>query len=395
MSLPPSASVQGPGPEEGRGQAAGPLAVPPPGTGTAPPGGPVPEPEWGLPSSRSAAGRLAGFRIGPVELPNSLVLAPMAGVADGPFRALCAKLGAGLTVSELANARALTLGSTPTIALTRFQGQPRPFAVQIFGADPETMARAAAAVEAWEICDLIDINMGCPVSKVVKTGAGAAMMRNPRLAGQVIDAVRRAVSLPVTVKFRLGWSSGQINVRDFTKMVLDHGVAAVAVHARTREAMYSGRAQWEHLAGLGELCGPVPFIANGDLGSAADLEEIQRISGCRGFMVGRAAIGRPWVFAELLGRPLPDEPAVRFAVFRAHLREMLMEHGSKGVALFRVHLFAYLRCHPGASALRRQLCYERNPAVVQAVGREFYLGGSPPGGGREPAASSGPAAGAA
>lgn len=392
MSLPAPTPVPVAGLADGRGQA------PPSGpakTGTPLPGGPVPEPEWGLPSNRSMAGRLAGFRIGPVEVPNSLVLAPMAGVADGPFRALCARLGAGLTVSELANARALTLGSTPTIALTRFLGQPRPFAVQIFGADPATMARAAAAVEAWEICDLIDINMGCPVSKVVKTGAGAAMMRNPRLAGQVIAAVRQAVSLPVTVKFRLGWSSGQINVRDFTKMVLDQGVAAVAVHARTREAMYSGRAQWDLLAGLGDLCGPVPFIANGDLGSPADLEEIQRISGCRGFMVGRAAIGRPWVFAELLGRPLPDEPAVRFAVFRAHLREMLMEHGSKGVALFRVHLFAYLRSHPGASALRRQLCYERNPAVVQAVGREFYFGGPPPSGERDQAGPSGPVVGAA
>ncbi len=337
----------------------------------------LPHEPWEVADSRSSSGLTAGFRIGGVELPNSLVLAPMAGVADGPFRALCARLGAGLTVSELANARALTLGSAPTVALTRFLGQPRPFAVQIFGADPDTMARAAAAVEASGVCDLIDINMGCPVAKVVKTGAGAAMMKNPRLAGQVIDAVRKAVTLPVTVKFRLGWSSGQITVRDFTRMALDHGVAAVAVHARTKEAGYSGRAQWDLLEGLGAECGNVPFIANGDLATPEDLMAVRQISGCRGFMVGRAAIGRPWVFAELLGRSLPDEGVTRFRIFRWHLREVLMEHGSKGVALFRVHLFAYLRNHPGASQLRRRMCHERNPAAVQDAGREFFLGGEP------------------
>ncbi|RCK75318.1 MAG: tRNA dihydrouridine synthase B [Candidatus Ozemobacter sibiricus] len=344
------------------------------------PEGPAPsasrEP-WELADIRSSTGLTAGFRIGGVALPNSLILAPMAGVADGPFRAVCARLGAGLTVSELANARALTLGSAPTVALTRFLGQPRPFAVQIFGADPDTMARAAALVEASGVCDLIDINMGCPVSKVVKTGAGAAMMKNPRLAGEVITAVRRAVSLPVTVKFRLGWSANQITVRDFTRMVLDRGVAAVAVHARTKEAGYTGRAQWELLAGLGAECGEVPFIANGDLATPEDLATVQKISGCRGFMVGRAAIGRPWVFAELLGRPLPDDGALRFRIFRWHLREMLMEHGAKGVALFRVHLFAYLRHHPGASQLRRRMCNERDPVVVQEAGRAFFAGRSP------------------
>lgn len=327
---------------------------------------------WELSDISSDSGLTAGFAIGKVKLPNSLILAPMAGVTDGPFRALCSRLGAGLTVSELVSAHALTLGSAPTIALIRYFRQPRPFAVQIFGADPDIMARAAALIESLGVCDIIDINMGCPVSKVVKTGAGAALMKNPALAGRIIDAVSNAVSLPVTVKFRLGWTEKQINVRDFTRMVLDHGVAAVTVHARTREAGYSGRAQWELLSDLATECGDVPFIANGDIATQEDLVAVHRISGCRGFMIGRAAIGHPWIFSELLGRPVSKDGSLRFQIFRWHLREMLMEHGSKAVALFRVHLFAYLRNHPFASQLRRQLSLERDPLMILNAGREFF-----------------------
>ena len=332
------------------------------------------EPEVGRRPIVPETGLTRGFKIGGVEIPNSLILAPMAGVADGPFRRICGSFGAGLTVSELANARALLLGLQPTIDLARFLGQPRPFAVQIFGFEPDIMGRAAALVESMGLCDIIDINMGCPVSKVVKTGAGAALMNDSRLAGQIIDAVKRAVSLPVTVKFRLGWTQNTINAREFTKMALDHGVAAIAVHARTKEAGYTGRAQWEQLAGLGNLCGSVPFIANGDIAKPTDIEDLYKISGCRGYMVGRHAIGRPWIVSELLGRPVPAFGMERYEVFRNHLRETIVEHGSKGVGLFRVHLFAYLRNHPGVSAMRYRMCNERDPVVVLQTGREFFLG---------------------
>jgi len=311
--------------------------------------------------------------IGGVRIPNNLVLAPMAGVADGPFRLVCSRLGAGLTVSELVSARGLLNENGPTHDLVSFSGQPRPYAVQIFGSDPALMAEAARRVEALGICDIIDINMGCPVAKVVKTGAGAALMRDPALAASIIRSVRAAVRLPVTVKCRIGWCKTQIHVREFVRMAVGEGAAAVAVHARTKEAMYTGKAEWEHLAGLAEICGTVPFIANGDLADREALKRVHEISGCTGFMVGRPAIGKPWLFAELAGKPIADTPEARHAIFLDHFLETLMEHGSKGVPLFRVHLFAYLRNHPRAAAMRRRLCSEHDPVVVRDLGAEFYL----------------------
>lgn len=321
---------------------------------------------------------ISPFTIGGVQISNNLILAPMAGVADGPFRRVCAQQGAGLTVSELVSARGLLNENGPTHDLISFSGQPRPYAVQIFGSDPDSMAEAARRVEALQICDIIDINMGCPVSKVVKTGAGAALMRNPGLAASIIRSVRSAVRLPVTVKCRIGWCLTQINVRDFVKMAVNEGAAAVAVHARTKEAMYSGAATWEHLDGLADLCGNIPFIANGDLTDRASLKRVREISGCTGFMIGRPAIGKPWIFSELLNRPVSDDPGVRHEIFRRHFIETVMEHGSHGVPLFRVHLFAYLRSHPHAAAMRRRLCSEHDPAIVRDLGAEFYLGAQIP-----------------
>jgi len=321
---------------------------------------------------------ISPLEIGGVRILNNLVLAPMAGVADGPFRRICAQLGAGLTVSELVSARGLLNENGPTHDLISFTGQPRPYAVQIFGSDPATMAEAARRVEAMGVCDMIDINMGCPVAKVVKTGAGAALMRNPPLAASIIRSVRAAVRLPVTVKCRIGWCQSQINVKDFVKMAVAEGAAAVAVHARTKEAMYTGIADWRHLEGLADCCGKIPFIANGDLTDRAALERVREISGCAGFMIGRPAIGKPWIFSELLGEPVSNDPAERHTIFRRHFIEAIMEHGSRGVPLFRVHLFAYLRNYPHAAAMRRRLCSEHDPAIVRDLGAEFYLGATIP-----------------
>lgn len=333
--------------------------------------------------------------IGGVQLRNNLILAPMAGVTDGPFRRLCGQLGVGLTVSELASSKAILNGNKTTVAMLKYDGQPRPFSAQIFGSDPATMAEAARRVEALGVADMIDINMGCPVSKVVKTGAGAALMKTPDLAQKILKAVRSAVSIPVTVKFRLGWSLNTLNFRTFAQMAVDNGAAAITVHARTREAGYAGTADWEKLEGMQNLCGTVPFIANGDLETREDLERVHAISGCRGFMIGRKAIGRPWLFARLSGetpaefaRPASfagdhreawylhsEDPApmAKHAIFREHLLEMMMEHGAKGVPLFRVHLFNYLRGHPQASFFRREMCNQRDPVVVLEAGRRFFL----------------------
>jgi len=298
----------------------------------------------------------------------------MAGVTDGPFRFLCQGLGVGLTVSELASSRAILRGNRKTLEMLAFQAEIRPFAAQIFGADPETMAEAARRVEALGVADMIDINMGCPVAKVVKTGAGAALSKTPELASRIIRAVRNAVRLPVTVKFRLGWTDNTINVREFTRMAVDSGAAAICVHARTRQAMYSGAAQWHLLEGLQSLCGDIPFIANGDLTTGDDLARVHEISGCSAFMIGRGALGRPWIFSELVqNKPSPGSDE-RYQIFREHLIEMLMEHGHKGVPLFRVHLFSYLKGGANAAHLRKHLAEERDPGRVLELGRAFFQG---------------------
>ncbi len=312
------------------------------------------------------------LQIGNLTLPNNLVLAPMAGVTDGSFRLLCARLGAGFTVSELASAKAITMKSRQTIDMVRFQGQSRPYAVQLFGADPQLMARAAAFIEELQICDAIDLNMGCPVPKVVKTGAGSALMKTPELAARIIRSVKQAVKLPVTIKCRIGWSESSINVHDFVKTVIDAGAEAVTVHARTRQAGYSGTAQWHHLQGIKEICGQVPFIANGDISAPEHVKQLYELTGCDGFMIGRGCVGKPWLFSQLQGHEFYLDRNIQWKIFRHHLVDMLMEHGPTAVPLFRVHLFGYLKSHANAARLRHALCNERNPDVVLQTGHEFF-----------------------
>ncbi len=317
-------------------------------------------------------GIIKPVKIGNVQLPNNLVLAPMAGVTDGSFRQLCARLGAGYSVSELASCKALTMKSPQTVDMIKFDGNTGPYAVQIFGAEPDLMAEAAAYVESLGICDIIDINMGCPVAKVVKTGAGSALMKTPELAAQIIKSVSKAVKLPVTCKFRIGWTENSINVKEFASAVVEAGAQAITVHARTRQAMYTGPAQWQHLEGIKEIAGAIPFFANGDIQTPEHVIELYERTGCDGFMIGRGCVGKPWLYAELLGHTELLAPELQFPIFRHHLIDMLMEHGSSAVPLFRVHLFGYLRNHPHSATMRRNLCMERDPNVVMNTGREFF-----------------------
>ncbi|GAB4270139.1 MAG: tRNA dihydrouridine synthase DusB [Candidatus Rifleibacteriota bacterium] len=311
-------------------------------------------------------------KIGNVLLPNNLVLAPMAGVTDGPFRLLCSRLGVGYTISELASARAITMKNRQTVEMVRFQAQSRPYGVQIFGSDPAEMAKAAAIIEELKICDIIDINMGCPVSKVVKTGAGSALMNNPELAGRIVTSVKNAVSVPVSIKCRLGWCQNSINVKDFVKHMINSGAQAVTVHARTRQAGYSGNADWKHLEGLKDICGKIPFFANGDIETPEHIKELYERTGCDGFMIGRGCVGKPWIFSKLLGYNLFENKKNRFRIFRHHLIDMLMEYGPKAVPLFRVHLFGYLKNHPNASKARQILCDERDPLRIIKTGEAFF-----------------------
>jgi tRNA-dihydrouridine synthase B len=214
--------------------------------------------------------------------------------------------------------------------------------------------------------------MGCPVPKVVKTGAGSALMNTPELAAEIVKRVSEVVTVPVTIKCRIGWSQNSINVKDFVKRMLDSGAKAITVHARTRQAGYSGDAQWEHLEELGQICEDVPFFANGDISEPEHIEELHRRTGCSGYMIGRGCVGRPWLFAELLGHSQFSDPKTRFRVFRHHLIDMLMEYGPKAVPLFRVHLFGYLKNHHNAAKARRILCDERDPHRIIETGQAFF-----------------------
>lgn len=310
-------------------------------------------------------------KIGNVTLPNNLILAPMAGVTDGTFRLLCSRLGAGFSISELASAKAITMQSRQTIDMVRFQAQARPYAVQIFGSDPNLMAEAASIIESLNICDIIDLNMGCPVAKVVKIGAGSALMKTPELASEIIQKVSKAVKIPVTCKFRLGWTESTINVKEFTQAVIEAGVKAITIHARTRQAMYTGKAQWDKFEGIKEICGKIPFFTNGDIEKSEDIIELFNKTSCDGFMIGRGAIGKPWVFSELLGYNIFNNTN-KLKIIKHQLFDMLMEHGPSGVPLFRVHLFGYLRNFPNAARIRHELCNERSPHNVISALESFY-----------------------
>ncbi len=243
-----------------------------------------------------------------IETP--LFLAPMAGVTDYAFRCICAERGAAVTVTEMVSSRALLYQDRKSLTLLR-KTEGSLCGAQIFGNEPEAMARAAVLAIAHSGCDFLDINMGCPMPKIVNNGDGCALMRDMALAGRIVRAVKDAVSVPVTVKMRLGWDKGSINAVPFAQVLQDNGVDAITVHGRTRSMLYSGKADWDAIGSVVAAVS-VPVIANGDLFTAEDILRCRSHSGAAFFMVGRAAFGDPWIFGELTaalrGNPSPARP---------------------------------------------------------------------------------------
>ena len=252
--------------------------------------------------------------IGSVALQGRTVLAPMAGVTDFAFRRLCREQGAALTTSEMVSARALVYRDEKTKNLLYAPADEHPYAVQIFGHEPEIMGEAAALARELSGADIVDINMGCPVGKIVKSGDGSALMRDPELAGRIVEAVARSVPCPVTVKFRKGWDGGSVNAVEFARTLEQAGAAALAVHGRTRVQMYAGRADWD-VIGEVKRAVSIPVTANGDVFSAADAAHILRYTGCDLVMIGRGCFGNPWLFrqseAVLRGEAEPPLPPLR------------------------------------------------------------------------------------
>ena len=300
------------------------------------------------------------MHIGKLEVNNPIALGPMAGVTDWAFRTICAQLGANITVTEMVSSRALVYQDKKSAKLLR-KNEGSLCGAQIFGNDPTIMAQAAVLALEISGCDFLDINMGCPMPKIANSGDGCGLMRTPELAGKIVEAVAQAVDVPVTVKCRLGWDKGSINVLDFTKRMEDSGAAMVTVHARTRTMLYSGVADWDMITKVKSNLN-IPVIANGDIIDGEKAVKCLKRTGADGVMIGRASFGDPWVFqqvkAAMEGKPIPQRPPlkerVEVAVEQFRLSEQ--DHGEHIACLeARKHFAWYLRGVRNAAYYKNQI----------------------------------------
>ena len=298
--------------------------------------------------------------IGNVELPNRYVLAPMAGVTDLPFRLLCKEQGAGLLCMEMISAKALQYKNRNTKALLQIDPREYPVSLQLFGADPDIISEQAKAIEELPF-QILDINMGCPVPKVVKNGEGSALMKNPRLVYDVVYKTVRAISKPVTVKIRKGFDEEHVNAVEIAKIIEEAGGAAVAVHGRTREQYYSGKADWDIIRQVKEAVS-IPVIGNGDVTGSLAAEQLLEETGCDGVMIGRGCQGNPWIFREL--NEYEETGKVPHRPSKKEIKEMMLRHAQLqielkgdylGIREMRKHVAWYTKGMEGSAKLRDEI----------------------------------------
>ena len=319
------------------------------------------------------------LRIGPLTVDPPVVLAPMAGVTDAPFRGLCARFGAGLYVSEMVTARALVERNAKTVAMLRFDGSEATRSVQLYGTDPRTLGEAVRILVGQHGVDHVDMNFGCPVPKVTRKGGGSALPVRRALLREIIrSAVAAAGPAPVTIKFRMGVDDEILTYLETGRIAEDEGVAAVALHARTAEQLYSGSARWDAIAALKDAVTTIPVLGNGDIWEAADALEMVARTGCDGVVVGRGCLGRPWMFRDLAdafaGRPVQPAPPLGQVtdVMLAHARRLSEWQGERmGMKAFRKHASWYLTGYPAGGQLRKRAALVDTIADLEGVVAEL------------------------
>jgi tRNA-dihydrouridine synthase B len=329
----------------------------------------------GLSIRKLKSDKMKPMTIGNIRIERPLILAPLAGITNLPFRLVCRKGGAGMVWAEMISSRAFHFGDRRTMDMAVFHDKEHPVAAQIFGRDPNEMAEAARFLEDRG-ADIVDINMGCPVKKILKSGSGVQLMREPELASSIVAKVVRAVKVPVTVKFRLGWSEEEINYIQLGKAFEEEGAAGLVLHPRTRAQGFTGTARWE---AIGELVDAVsvPVIGSGDVDTVEEAARMMSTTACAGVMVGRGALGKPWIFesmhAYITGNNVLEMENFRPELVQMHL-SLLLEYlpGKRSVGHLRKHLAWYSRGFPEGATFRREINGLPEARDIVALAEEYF-----------------------